>query len=403
MAEIGEVNGRESQRLVLTHHEWVQMASLSSPPLVALWGDTRTVYALLRQQGGVLLVSTLVEDGGYQALSPARPLATWFERMVHDLWGHMALGGTDQRAWLDHGRWGHSPPMAMRPGPPATADPPELRIGGHLDQIPMGPVRGGIEPAAHLRLGVRGGTVEQLEAWLGYTHRGVLALMQGKSPRAAARFAARLVGETTVAHSIAFARATEAAIACDIPPRGRALREVMAALERILWRLDLASALAESADQPSSLTARSAEALRTAANVAFGHRLMMDCVVPGGVAADIAPNGAETIERTLRQLDGPEIRADVQRLKAAVTTLPEGDVVEPLPAASGEGLGHASGPAGDIWHWLSLDHGQIASVFMCDPGWARWPLLIAQMAGRQLDDLPQALAALGLSSSGVDL
>src|SRR5262249_13212673 len=149
--------------------------------------------ALLRHQGGVLLVSTLVVDGGYQALSPARPLAAWFERMVHDLWGHTAVGGTDRRAWLDHGRWGHSPPMAMRPGPPATADPPEFRIGAHLDQIPLdqipvGPVRGGIEPAAHLRLGVRGGMVEQLEAWLGYTHRGVLALMQGKSPRAAARF-----------------------------------------------------------------------------------------------------------------------------------------------------------------------------------------------------------------------
>jgi len=71
--------------------------------------------------------------------------------------------------------------------------------------------------------------------------------------------------------------------------------------------------------------------------------------------------------------------------------------------ASGEGLGHATGPAGDIWHWLSLDHGQIASVFMCDPGWARWPLLAARMTGSQIDDLPQALASLGLSSSGVDL
>jgi hypothetical protein len=52
---------------------------------------------------------------------------------------------------------------------------------------------------------------------------------------------------------------------------------------------------------------------------------------------------------------------------------------------------------------MSLDHGQIASVFMCDPGWARWPLLAAQMAGRPFDELPHVLAALGLSSSGVDL
>jgi Ni,Fe-hydrogenase III large subunit len=403
IADTPAVSRGESLRQVWTHGEWARMASESSPPLVALWGDTRTVYALLHQQEGVLLVSTLVEDGGYPALSPARPLAAWFERMVHDLWGHTAVGGTDQRPWLDHGRWGQSPPMAMRPGTPVTAEPPEFVIGENVDQILLGPVRGGIEPAAHLRLGVRGGTVEQLETWLGYTHKGVLALMQGKSPRAAARFAARLVGETTVAHSIAFARATEEALACDIPPRARALRGVMAGLEQILWRLDLASAMTEAADQPSSLTARSAETLRTAANIAFGHRLMMDCVVPGGVAADIVPGGAETIERSLRQLDGPEIRADAQRLRTAVTELPEGDVLVPLAMASGEGLGHATGPAGDIWHWLSLDHGQIASVFMCDPGWARWPLLAARMTGSQIDDLPQALASLGLSSSGVDL
>ena len=397
------VDGGEQRRQVLTRDEWAQFATMSSPPLIALWGDTRAVYALLRQPDAPLLVSTLVEDGEYAALSPMRPLAAWFERMVHDLWGHTAVGGTDLRAWLDHGRWGHSPPMAMRPGPPGTAEPPEFGFAANLDQVMLGPVRGGIEPAAHLRLGTCGGVVEQLEIWLGYTHKGVLALMHGKSPRAAARFAARLVGETTVAHSIAFARATEDAIACDIPPRARALREVMAGLERILWRLDVGSAIAEAADQPSSLTARSAEALRRAANAAFGHRLMMDCVVPGGVAADIAPSGAETIERALHELDRSEIGDDVQRLRAAVMQLPGGDVMVPLGVASGEGLGHASGPAGDIWHWLSLDHGQIASVFMCDPGWARWPLLAAHMPGSQIDDLPHTLASFGLSSSGVDL
>jgi len=167
IADAPAVSRGESLRQVWTHGEWAQMASESSPPLVALWGDTRTVYALLHQQEGVLLVSTMVEDGGYPALSPARPLAAWFERMVHDLWGHTAVGGTDQRPWLDHGRWGQSPPMAMRPGPPVTAEPPEFVIGENVDQILLGPVRGGIEPAAHLRLGVRGGTVEQLEAWLG--------------------------------------------------------------------------------------------------------------------------------------------------------------------------------------------------------------------------------------------
>jgi hypothetical protein len=40
---------------------------------------------------------------------------------------------------------------------------------------------------------------------------------------------------------------------------------------------------------------------------------------------------------------------------------------------------------------------------MVDPGWTRWAQLEATMAGGQADDLPAVLAALRLSSSGVDL
>ena len=213
--------------------------------MLALWADTRDVYALLRDGDASLLVSTELEDGGYPALSPARPAAAWFERMVHDLWGHTAIGGLDPRPWLDHGQWPNSAPMALRPGPPDGTEPPEFLFAAELDQIPLGPVRGGIEPAAHLRLGVRGETIARLEARLGYTHKGTLTLMRGKSPRAAARFAARLAGEATVAHSIAFARATEAALGCEVPARARVCATSWRRLERIACHLDFLAAMAE--------------------------------------------------------------------------------------------------------------------------------------------------------------
>ena len=82
---------------------------------------------------------------------------------------------------------------------------------------------------------------------------------------------------------------------------------------------------------------------------------------------------------------------------------PEGAVSVPLPGASGEGIGSADGPGGEIWHWLRLDYGQIASLFLCDPAWTHWPLLEAVMAGAQVEDLPLILASFGLSSSGMDL
>ena len=410
------------------------MASEMSPPLLALWADTREVYALLHEGDAPLLVSTEVVDGEYPALSPARPGAVRFERMVHDLWGHTAAGGTDHRPWLDHGRWPNSAPMALRPGPVSLTEAPEFMLDEHLDQIPLGPVRGGIEPAAHLRLGVRGETIVRLETRLGYTHKGTLALMRGKSPRAAARFAARLAAEATVVHSIAFARATEAALGCDVPLRAVALRDVMAGVERIASHLDVLSAIAEAVglEMLSARSAWHAEMLRRASNVAFGHRLMMDCVVPGGVAADIVPGGAEAIGRALNGLAAelPDLRLlpeagelvtragnaqgrALERLRQIadcigvvhnlLREMPEDAVSVPLPVASGEGIGCAIGPGGEIWHWLRLDHGQIAAAFMCDPAWTRWPEFEATMEGGQIDDLRLILASFGLTSSGVDL
>ena len=89
-----------------------------------------------------------------------------------------------------------------------------------------------IEPG-HFRFSVRGEQVLKLQARLGYSHKGTLAMMRGKSPRLAARFAARISGDATVAHSIAFAHAAEAALGLTVPPRAIYLRAVMAEIERI--------------------------------------------------------------------------------------------------------------------------------------------------------------------------
>jgi Ni,Fe-hydrogenase III large subunit len=468
------------ERQVLTQSEWTQLASDPLPPLLALWADTREVHALLRHDNQPpLLVSTLVEAGLYPALSPQRPPATWFERMVHDLWGYVAVGSAELRPWLDHGTWPQSAPMALRPGPPGKPPEPEpLAEGDTWDQLLLGPVHGLIEPAAHLRLIGHGESIARVEARLGYTHKGTLTLMRGKSPRAAARFAARLCGEATVAHSIAFAHATEAALACEVPPRALAWRAIMAEIERIANHLDVLAAVAEAVEFELLATrcARHSEAMRHAGEVAFGHRLLMDCVIPGGIAADVAAGGIEAIRRALSalatdlagierlvpfggQLSGigvvtdatfasgvaaraagragdlrvspgyppypalspapsglavgdaaarmqvrlTEIGESIRLANELLASLPEGAVSVALPPASGEGLGFAEGPNGDVWHWLRLDHGQIASVFMCDPAWVHWRLLEAMMAGGLADGLKLTMASLGLSSSGVDL
>ena len=67
------------------------------------------------------------------------PAAAWFERMVHDLWGHDAIGGSDQRPWLDHGRWPISAPTGTAPGPPRSLGAAGVPVSADPGSDPVGP------------------------------------------------------------------------------------------------------------------------------------------------------------------------------------------------------------------------------------------------------------------------
>ena len=97
------------------------------------------------------------------------------------------------------------------------------------------------------------------------------------------------------------------------------------------------------------------------------------------------------------------IREAVRRARDLLVILPDGAISLPVPPESGEGLGAADAPEGEIWHWLRLDHGQIASAFLYDPAWINWPRMEATLAGCQVEDVPGLIASFGLSSSGADL
>jgi Ni,Fe-hydrogenase III large subunit len=259
---------------------------------IALWTDDTTAYALFK---GEFLAVELV-NGAYPALSPIHPGAGWFERLAKDLNGHQAQGAPHTATAINHFR-----------APDGTAPWPEFSTP-HTDgvhQIAVGPIHAGIIEPGHFRFSVIGEQILKLEARLGYSHKGTLALMRGKSPRLAARFAARVSGDATVAHSLAFAHAAESALHMQVPERAQSLRAVMAELERIANHTSDIGAIAGDAGF-AFLDARFAwhrESVCAAAQAAFGHRLMMDMVIPGGIAADITPTGPAAIFRALDALE----------------------------------------------------------------------------------------------------
>jgi Ni,Fe-hydrogenase III large subunit len=260
---------------------------------IALWTESTQAYALFK---GAFITTELV-DGTYPALSPNHPGAAWFEKLALDLNGHKATGVTHTATAISH----HRAPDGTAAWPEFLAPP-----GEGVHQISVGPVHAGIIEPGHFHFGVIGETILKLEARLGYSHKGTLALMRGKSPRVAARFAARVSGDSTVAHSIAFAHAAEAALGVVPPPRAVYLRAVMAEIERIANHASDIGAIAGDAGF-AFLDARFAwhrESFCAAAQAAFGHRLMMDMVIPGGIAGDMNTGGGDFL---LRALDALEI------------------------------------------------------------------------------------------------
>jgi Ni,Fe-hydrogenase III large subunit len=119
----------------------------------------------------------------------------------------------------------------------------------------------------------------------------------------AARVVARVSGDSTVALSFAFARATEAACDMAVPQRAQTLRGVMAELERIANHFGDIGAICN--DASFALMHAHCAVLRErvlrAAYAAFGHRLMRDCIVPSGVAVDLAPAGVTAIRALLEE------------------------------------------------------------------------------------------------------
>jgi Ni,Fe-hydrogenase III large subunit len=270
--------------------------------LLGLWGDVGAVHmALLDEAEKWVAVATKeCPNGRYPSVARFHPPALRFERAARDLFGLAPVGLPDVRPWLDHGCWDVVHPLNPGAVSEARVEPPYrflLAEGEGLHQIPVGPVHAGIIEPGHFRFTAAGETIVRLEERLGYTHKGVEGLMIGKPVAEAAKLAGRVSGDSTVACAYAFARAVEAATRCEPPPRAVWLRALMAELERLANHLGDIGAICNDAAfalMHAHCGVLRERVLRTAANC-FSHRLMMDCVIPGGVMVDLSPQSAREI------------------------------------------------------------------------------------------------------------
>jgi Ni,Fe-hydrogenase III large subunit/Ni,Fe-hydrogenase III component G len=321
--------------------------------LLGLWGDAPVVHMALLDgpAGDVAVISYTCKSGKYPSVGARHAPAIRLERAISDLFGLEAVNAPDTRPWLDLGFWGVRHPLgkkiAARKHAPYNFLPAE---GEGLHQIPVGPVHAGIIEPGHFRFTANGEHVVRLEQRLGWVHKGIESLMEGATLEQAAKLAARTSGDSTVAYAFAFAQAAEAAMQIKAPLRAIYLRALMAELERLANHFGDIGAICN--DASFSLMQAHCAILRErtlrAAESGFGHRLMMDVIVPGGLSRDIAPAGlaeAAALVATVRDAfpDLTELYDNTASLQDRTVTT--GIVKPELAAQFGAGgyVGRASG------------------------------------------------------------
>ncbi|HEU4921937.1 MAG TPA: NADH-quinone oxidoreductase subunit C [Burkholderiales bacterium] len=270
--------------------------------LVALWASDETTrfclqVALAVREGLLWLKVPLArEHPRYPGLADIFPAASRMQRAAYDLVGVHAEGGADHRKWLRHGAWPAGTfPLRKDFDPAAKYELapdhyPFVRVEGEgVHEIPVGPVHAGTIEPGHFRFSIVGESILKLEERLGYKHKGVEKRFEALGAREGARLAGRVSGDSTVAYAWAYAMALEAAAGIEPPARAVALRGIALELERVANHLGDLGYLGNDVALSFGFFQfwRLKELLLRMHREAFGHRYLMDFIVPGGVASDL--------------------------------------------------------------------------------------------------------------------
>ena len=334
--------------------------SLRSGRLVSVFATDRglSIHYMVDTGASGYRCFEFAADRPVPSITALTPAAAWYEREAHDQYGIEILEHPDLRPLLLHENWpaGVHPMVARVDSVPwSSGSYPFLEVRGDgVCEVAVGPVHAGIIEPGHFRFTANGETVVRLEQRLGYVHKGIEALMAGAVLDTAARLAGRTSGDSTVAYALAFAHAVEAAIDVEVPPRAIYLRALMAELERLANHFGDIGAICN--DASFSLMHAQCGILREktlrAAQSCFGHRLMMDAVVPGGAARDLGPSCVTEVAALLKEIrrlfpDLVELYDNTASLqdRTAATGVLRGELARQFGA--GGYVGRASGRAFD--------------------------------------------------------
>lgn len=339
------LRGGSRMELAPAHCLWLDVEDWERFAQIANRQQCRWCAIWATQKDDILIISTCFEYQGdylvarteldiHKPVLPSQsryyPAANRMERHIQDMFGVVFSNHPDERRWTRHQAW----PEGVYPLrkdcdfmpdnhdeiPPADTDYPFVQArGSGVYEIPVGPVHAGIIEPGHFRFQAVGETVLNLEERLGYVHKGIEKIAEGRDAPGLIRLAARISGDTTVAHSWAACMALERACALDMPPRALMLRALLAERERIANHLGDIGAICNDVGFAFAQIqfSRLRECWLREHKKLFAHRLLMDTLIPGGVRYDLAPQQIDSLRRQHQWL-----RKEVEEIMLILDTNP---------------------------------------------------------------------------------
>jgi Ni,Fe-hydrogenase III large subunit/Ni,Fe-hydrogenase III component G len=245
----------------------------------------------------------------FETLAKSIYSASLFEREIKEMFGITPMGSPDTRALRLHEEvWpeGHYPLRKDFILPKAKASGNSRyqfrRVEGEgIFEIPVGPVHAGIIGPGHFRFSVAGEPIINLEIRLGWTHRGIEKLLEGKEPREAVKIFERISGDTAFGYSLAFCQSVEKILKVDVPIRAQILRVIFLELERLYNHANDMGGIALDVgfSFPAQFASLIKEAILQLNEKLSASRYLKGINTVGGVEIDIDGAGRELILKAL--------------------------------------------------------------------------------------------------------
>ena len=330
--------------------------AFSSPVMMFFASDERKesakfvvncVFVNLKRSQWIIVSMDIPQDTPYfDSLAKSIHSASLFEREIWEMFGLEPKGNPDLRRLRLHDEvWpkGNYPLrkdfQKMQSGD--LSDYKFNRVDGEgVFEVPVGPVHAGIIGPGHFRFSVAGEPIINLETRLGFTHRGVEKLFEGKSFLEGIRLSECVSGDASFSHSLAFAQAAEKISGILIPRQAVYLRGIFLELERMYNHVNDIGGMAIDVgfSFPSAYASVIKEAILQLNNKLTASRYLKKVNTVGGVLQDLDETKKRLLLDSLKGI-GKDFNELVKMLYSSVSFMDRVDTTGALRRKTAEGLG----------------------------------------------------------------